>query len=87
MDRRLITPFDESPSIEYLERMEGDYEGMELSQLTESQMATKETPGKKVSKKPKKIRNRTKSTGNLCRHDRDMNFNMCRNEIFKCLCM
>ena len=69
MARRLITPFDESPSIDYLEQMEADYEGMELSQLTESQLVVKETPGKKVLKKPKKSRSRTKSTGNLLHYN------------------
>ena len=63
MDRRLITPFDESPSIEYLEQIEADYEGMELSKLTESQLVAKETPGKKLLKKAKKNRSRTKSSG------------------------
>ena len=65
MDRRLITPFDESPSIEYLEQMEADYEGMELSKLTESHLVAKETPGKKLLKKTKKKRSRTKSSGNF----------------------
>ena len=67
MDRRLITPFDESPSIEYLEQLEREYDGIELSHITESQHATKDTtPGKKGGKKSKKNRTRTKSTGMVC---------------------
>ncbi len=65
MDRRLITPYDEPPSTEELELLESEYEGFELSDMTEPDQHTKDevTSGKKSAKKGKKSRAKTSSIG------------------------
>ncbi len=65
MDRRLITPFDESPSISDLEALELKYEGLELSEIIEPVVTVREESagGKKTAKKSKRNRTRTKSGG------------------------
>ncbi len=65
MDRRLITPFDESPHISDLESLEVKYEGLELSEIIEPIVTPREdiAGGKKTAKKSKRNRTRTKSGG------------------------
>ncbi len=65
MDRRLITPFDESPHISDLESLELKYEGLELSEIIEPIVTPREdiAGGKKTAKKSKRNRTRTKSGG------------------------
>ena len=64
MSRRLLTPFDEYPERDFLERLEAEYENRDTSSpsLIEEKSGTDRPPSARKNK-PRRRRTHTKSTG------------------------